>query len=266
MIPKTIHTVWLSGEKYPPLVRMCMDSWRRNLPGYRIKVWDTESFDTSSVRFVREAVSVRKWAPASDYIRLWALYNEGGIYLDSDVYVRRSLDGLLSGTFFSAIEAGAVPPGATEGIIDGEGRLLDENLWEVPGVALQAAILGSEPGHPFVKRGMEYFAGEPFIMPDGSYANQKLIAPSILARLLHDFGFRYYDAEQFFGDGMHVLESARCPSSLIGVPGGAYAVHCCAGNWNHWVKRNIKQKLYRKSMPLLLKGLMMRDAIVAPRD
>ena len=74
MIPKIIHLCWFSGEEYPPFIKRCIDTWKEFLPDYKIKVWDSDSFDFDSVPFVREAYKARKWAFVADYIRLYALY------------------------------------------------------------------------------------------------------------------------------------------------------------------------------------------------
>lgn len=92
MIPKVIHFCWLSNEPYPDLIKKCIESWKEKLPDYAIKKWDTTNFDVTSVPFVKEAYECKKWAFAADYIRLHALYTEGGIYLDSDVRVLKSFD------------------------------------------------------------------------------------------------------------------------------------------------------------------------------
>ena len=85
MIPKIIHFCWLSGDPYPEKIRKCMKTWKKVMPDYEIKLWSMETFDVSSAPvYVQEAVKARKWAFAADYIRMYALYTEGGIYLDSD--------------------------------------------------------------------------------------------------------------------------------------------------------------------------------------
>ena len=91
MIPKIIHYCWLSGEPFPKKIKKCIDSWKKKLPNYEIRCWNMDNFDIHSVRFVEEACSVKKWAFAADYIRLYALYTEGGIYLDCDVFVKKKL-------------------------------------------------------------------------------------------------------------------------------------------------------------------------------
>ena len=87
MIPKKIHYIWLSNDPLPKLPQICIDSWKRHCPDYEIVHWDMEKSRSviDSVPFVREAVEQSKWAFASDYIRLYALYQEGGV---SAVYNR----------------------------------------------------------------------------------------------------------------------------------------------------------------------------------
>ena len=92
MIPKKIHYCWFSGDKKPVSIERCIESWKRVMPDYEIKEWDGNSFDFDSVLFVKQAIEARKWAFASDYVRLYALHTEGGIYLDSDVEVFKRFD------------------------------------------------------------------------------------------------------------------------------------------------------------------------------
>lgn len=247
MIPKIIHTVWLSGDPYPALVRRCMRSWKRVLPDYELKVWTMENFDTQAVRYVREAVSVRKWAFAADYIRLWALYHDGGVYLDSDIFLRRDFGEWMEADFFTGIERAAKPA---------------ENE---PGVAIQAAVVASVSGHPFLRRSMDYYENRPFILPDGSYDCSIAIAPGVFAKMAEADGFRYEDREQHLKGGMLILPSTAIASSLRHVPSESRAVHCCNGNWNSWVKRSFRQKLYRRSMPLQLALLDWRSRFCCKR-
>lgn len=96
MIPKVIHWCWLSGEQLPEKIQNCVDSWKKILPDYKIKCWTTKNFDINSVQYVKEAFDQRKWAFCADYIRAYALYTEGGIYLDSDVEVLKSFNDFYS--------------------------------------------------------------------------------------------------------------------------------------------------------------------------
>ena len=90
MIPKIIHYTWFSGDEMPQIVNECMASWERHLPDYEFRLWDMDAIKDIDAVFLREALSVKKWAYAADYVRLYALYHEGGIYLDTDVMVYKS--------------------------------------------------------------------------------------------------------------------------------------------------------------------------------
>ena len=106
MIPKIIHLCWLSGDPYPKKIQYCIDSWKKYLPDYEIMLWDTKRFDVNSLLWTKQAFEAGKYAFAADYIRLYAVYNYGGIYFDSDVEVIKSFDELLNLPYFVGAEAG----------------------------------------------------------------------------------------------------------------------------------------------------------------
>ena len=85
MIPKLIHYSWFSGEPYPQFLQECMDTWRKVLPDYEFMLWDAEKLAECHNVFANEAASVKKWAFAADFVRLYAVYHYGGIWLDTDV-------------------------------------------------------------------------------------------------------------------------------------------------------------------------------------
>lgn len=98
MVPKIIHYCWFGERKLPDLAKKCINSWQKFLPEYEIKCWSEENFDISnSVYYVREAYERKKYAFVSDYVRLYALYNYGGIYLDTDVEVIKDFTPLFRG-------------------------------------------------------------------------------------------------------------------------------------------------------------------------
>lgn len=80
MIPKTIHYCWLSGDPIPQDLLRCMESWQRVLPDYEFKLWNFNVFPKNSSLWVKQAFDAKKYAFAADYIRLYAVYNYGGIY------------------------------------------------------------------------------------------------------------------------------------------------------------------------------------------
>lgn len=94
-IPKVIHYCWFGGKPLPEDVLRCMESWKKYCPDYQIKRWDESNSDFSQCLYAQQALDAKKWAFASDYARLKAVYDEGGIYLDTDVELVRPLDDLL---------------------------------------------------------------------------------------------------------------------------------------------------------------------------
>ncbi len=104
MIPKKIHYVWIGDKQKPKFVLDCINTWKEFLSDYEIIEWNNESIKKISNNYMSEAILNKKWAFASDYIRLYALYNEGGIYLDTDVEITRSLDQFLSLNFLAVMK------------------------------------------------------------------------------------------------------------------------------------------------------------------
>lgn len=91
---KTIHYCWFGKNPKPELILKCMKSWKKYCPDYEIIEWNEENFDINCCDYVREAYEAKKWAFVSDYCRFWVLYHHGGIYLDTDVELIKSLDNL----------------------------------------------------------------------------------------------------------------------------------------------------------------------------
>ena len=100
MIPKIIHYCWFGSNPLSETAQECIASWRKYCPEYEIKEWNESNFDLNCCDFVKEAYEAKKWAFVSDVARLKIVYEEGGIYLDTDVQVVKSFDDLLSNQCF----------------------------------------------------------------------------------------------------------------------------------------------------------------------
>ena len=96
MIPKTTHYMWFGGNPLPESTKKYIESWKKFCPDYEIKQWDETNFDVHSCKYVEEAYNAKKWAFVSDYARFNALYQDGGIYLDTAVEMIKPLDDFLS--------------------------------------------------------------------------------------------------------------------------------------------------------------------------
>lgn len=117
MIPKIIHCCWFGRNEMGELEKKCINSWKKFCPDYKIKVWNEDNFDINSNDYVKEAYETKKWAFVTDYVRLYALYTEGGIYMDTDVEVLHNLDEYLCYDAFSGFENyDAIPTGIMAGV------------------------------------------------------------------------------------------------------------------------------------------------------
>ena len=209
-IPKIIHLCWLSGDPYPPTIARCIDSWNQVMPDYEIMLWDKLRFvNEIDNRFASEAYKERKWAFVADYIRLFALYKYGGIYMDSDVRVYKPFDTFLDNGFFSCIE-----------------YFKPTNY-----IAIEAAVMGAEKGHPFLKECLELYKDIPFIKEDGTL-DQTTITVKIAEIAASNWGFQYIAQRQQLKCNMLLYEPVTFtnPSGEFS-SSKTYALHLCNGSW-----------------------------------
>lgn len=103
MIPKKIHYCWFGKKPFPKTIQKCISTWNIHLNDYQFKLWN-ETNSPMDHPFVKQAYEAKKYAFAADYVRLWALYQEGGIYLDTDMYVVKNFDELLTENVFFGYE------------------------------------------------------------------------------------------------------------------------------------------------------------------
>ena len=214
-----------------------MESWKKALQGYEIKRWDQSNFDIAMVPYVKQAIDQKMWAFAADFIRLYALHEEGGIYLDCDVFLRRSLDAFLGNAFFSSVEY--------------HPDMLEE-FNATKGVGILSALLGSVPGHPFLNDCMEYYRENDFISCEYQLASGK-IAPEVLADTATKYGFEYKDEQQKLREDILIYPSTVFASTPKLSTRRSFAIHYCAGSWKEnsginkvkifnlpkWIRKNI---------------------------
>ena len=103
-IPRIIHYCWFGRNEKPEIVKKCIQSWKNILTDYEIIEWNEDNFDINSNKYVKEAYENKKYAFVSDYVRVKVLYDMGGIYLDTDVEVYKSLDKFLEEESFWGFE------------------------------------------------------------------------------------------------------------------------------------------------------------------
>lgn len=108
--PKIIHYCWFGKKEKPKSVLKCIESWKRFFPDYDIWEWNESNYNVRQLRYTSKAYDAGKYAFVSDYVRVWALFEYGGVYLDTDVEIIRPLYDLIDkGSFMGCEIDGGIP-------------------------------------------------------------------------------------------------------------------------------------------------------------
>lgn len=187
MIPKIIHYCWFGHNPKPKLALKCMKSWKKYCPDYEIIEWNEDNFDISSCPlYVRQAYEAKKWAFVTDYVRLKVVYDEGGIYLDTDVELIKSLDALLEYDAYFGFE---------------DGTHVNTGLG-----------FGAVKGAPILHEMMLDYKDIPFIMEDGKL--DLTPCPQRNTEIFVRHGLVQDDVRQELDEGILILPSeVLCPLS-----------------------------------------------------
>ena len=244
MIPHIIHLCWFGKSEYPLLAKKCINSWRKFLPDYEIKIWNEDSFDIEAHEYTKTAYKGKKWAFISDYVRLYALEKYGGVYMDTDLEVIQDFSKLLKKHAFvsSTLEGGLI----TAGYI--------------------AAI----PQHPYIKALKSKYDDGYFKMNDGTI--QFIMNPLLFTKVASEMygykigGSKFEVSDQFMIYPMKYFMPYR--KTLFGknkyghqkyyITKETYAIHHDMGSWGkeskaNWYKRALARQIIPRSIYLRLK-------------
>ena len=145
LIPKVIHYCWFGKGQMPELVQTCIASWHTHMPDWEYRLWTEDNFEINEApQYVREAYAAKKYAFVSDYVRLWALEREGGLYMDVDFEVYKPFDDLME-----QYEAFAGYEGSKRNPV-------------------MMGVLAAKAHHPFVQGMMQTYESRVFLQEDGS--------------------------------------------------------------------------------------------------
>ncbi len=216
MIPKVIHYVWLGHGEMSETVKRCINSWNNLLPDYEIKKWDESNYDISKApRFVQEAYAAKKWAFASDYIRLFALKQYGGIYFDTDVEVYKPLDVFLSNRFFIGTQSFWVDKNKKEREVK---------------VNLSIGVIGTEKNHPYINDCLEYY--NDISISIGDQKIDTTVSNYKMAEILSKYGYRNIDERQHLEEGIEVYTTKEFGDRLSPTPKeNCYTYHWGEMSW-----------------------------------
>ena len=187
MIPKIIHYCWFGRGEMPKLMKRCIKSWKKFCPDWEIIQWNEDNFDVNSTPWTKQAYESKKYAFVSDYVRLKALYEMGGVYLDTDQELIKPLEPFLMHSMFM-------------GFMD------DTNI--------SAGVIGTEKGHPIMWQMLSYYKGRAFLTEAGVD-----IKPNTnwMTDILLERGLILDDSHQELCDVAVYPQTYFCPTSCVSI-------------------------------------------------
>ena len=206
-IPKILHYCWFGGKPKPPLAEKCIRSWRKFCPDFEIREWNESNFDLEQVpAYVRQAYEAGRWAFVTDYVRLRALTEVGGVYLDTDVEIVRPLEPFLKHEAFAGFE----------------------HLERV-----QTGVLACRKGFPLFQEFLAYYDTAVFRRPDGSMDTTTNV--EILTGICRKKGLVFNDTFQVV-DGLAVYpREVFCPvdydTMKLKKTRKTVTIHWFSGSW-----------------------------------
>ena len=246
MIPRKIHYCWHGGGEMPQLVKNCIVSWHKYMPDWEYRLWNEDNFDVNSTPYTTEAYAAEKYAFVSDYVRLWALYHEGGVYMDVDFEVYKPFDELLDNHAFAGFEGSKHNP-------------------------VMMGVCASEAHGEWVTEMLKAYEGRHFIKPDGTYDMTTNV--QFLTSIMAANGFQQNGKEQYYKD-LHVYPvDFFCPRQTTGEYLRTENTYCEHKGLNSWSDRDTGWKtsvlrlIGQKNMTKLIKlKRRLEQPLLSPSD
>ena len=222
MIPKIIHYCWFGGNPLPKEYQRYIDSWRRFMPGFEIKRWDETNFDINESSFARKAYEDGKMAFVSDYARLKILYDNGGVYFDTDVELIKPIDDILDNGGFMGFE---------------------KNSFAAPGSMLNVNVglgFAVEPRNTIIKEALDFY--------NHNAEGKRLTIVVILTDILKRHGLSRSDIPTTL-EGVTIYPwDYFCPieflSSKLEITENTRAIHHFSASWMSWTDKLKMKKGY----------------------
>lgn len=224
MIPKILHYIWFGNNPLTPLAEQCLVSWQEHMPDWTIMRWDESNFEIAvAPQYLRQAYEARKFAFVSDYVRLWALEQYGGVYVDTDVKVLRSYEPLLNDTAFVGLE---------------------ESKAHLPGTC----VMGCEPHCQWVRDMLALYDNISFLKPDGSLdmtTNVERMGAVMLKELMNEGvkDEKYWKQNQYIEKwGLRIYThdyfSPITSTRVMRKTKNTYSIHYFAESWRDGKKKH----------------------------
>ena len=250
MIPKIIHYCWFGRGLMPKSQKDCIKGWKKLMPDYTFMRWDESTFDLEKHPLAKYACEVKKYALASDVCRYNVLAEYGGIYLDTDVEVFKRFDELLDCNFFSGIELYA--DFEKEDI---QGKYLNEDgtakdpTKDVPMMEILTSSMACCPQNQMICDIRDYYNTVKASPERALHYRDWVNNDRLVARHLAQYGFRYKDETQHFGDEMVVYGTGKFGHALCPNSNAEISYHHNAASWGDAStksKREVRELFFDK--------------------
>lgn len=210
-IPKIVHYVWMGHSEKNKYIKRCMKSWNKHLNNYKIIEWNEENFDINSHPFVKYAYEHKQWAFVSDYVRFYAIYNQGGVYFDTDIVMADDINDLLTNRAFVGYESDDMP---------------------------FTAVFGAVPKHELAKKVLDYYDNINLNEFKFNWKDNNTISVSNI--LINEFNCKKGNKEQLLKCGIKVYrKNILCFPSMK-----SKTIHAFTSTWtNESYINNIKHKI-----------------------
>lgn len=227
MIPKVIHYCWFGEGELTPLLKKCINSWKKYCPDYEIIEWNESNFDVNSNSWTKEAYKQKKFAFVSDYVRLFVLYKYGGVYLDTDIEIIKGIDNLLTHDAFTGFESGQY---------------------------IQTGIIGSTPNNSIIKKFLNYYNKRHFVNEDGSIEDVPNVR--IFTEILKDYGLTVINKFQSLNEITIYPQTYFCPIDPNGnrdFSKNTYCIHHFTSTWRSYKEQRQVAFMHKWYYPIYRK-------------
>ena len=239
MIPKTIHYCWFGGASMDERSLRCIESWKKFFPDYEISRWDETNIDLTQINFMREAFEQGKWAFVSDVARLIVVYQNGGIYFDTDVEVISSYDDVLSES-----------PAGFMG-------------YEVTGYVNTGLGFGAEKGNAFLRDIIKRYRDISFIENMNNLS--EIACPIITTKLMKEQGYDGRNRFQVFR-GLNIYPTSyysplNYENGRLRISNKTHSIHWGNASWSGEIARNYQMavqkynRVFGKKMGEIIYGI-----------
>lgn len=235
-IPKIIHYCWFGGTEMPEKNLKCIASWKKYCPDYEIKRWDETNYDINKNSYMKQAYEAKKWGFVPDYARLDIIYNNGGIYLDTDVEIIKNIDILLQNKAFMGFES--------------------------PQFVALGLGFGAVKGNLHIKAMRDAYNGMEFVNQDGSY--NMLPSPNYSTEYLLQIGLVRDGSKQMLDEMLILPTEYLCPKDYetgkLNITEKTYSIHHYDASWQSEYERklhNVQIMLKQKFSPKVANTLFL---------